>query len=129
MKIELHKNITKDFSQMDQLSLEELQKKAQEYSRAAQDNTQLSQQCYREIQHRFQEEMKKDISDFRKDADKFITTVMTLDNDMSALKKRVLLLESKYGQDAFTDDERRLFYSMELGAVFFKGFQLTSKKQ
>ena len=122
---------------MDTLSLEELQKKAKELQRkakeqaiASQESMNTSQQYYLEIQKRQNEEdvqeIKKDIAVFRKQVDKFVDTILVLTDDMEALDKGVDNLQTKYGEIAFTKEEKLLFYSMKLGAVFFKMVQSKS---
>ena len=122
---------------METLSLEELQKKAKELQQkakeqaiASQESMNNSQQYYLEIQKRQTEkdfkEIKKDIAVFRKQVDKFVETILILTDDMEALDKGVDNLQTKYGETAFTNDEKQLFYSMKLGAVFFKVVQSKS---
>ena len=115
---------------METLTLEELQKKAKEYAITSQESMNTSRQYYLEIQKRQNEEdereIKKDIVAFRQQVDKFVDTILVLTDDMEALDKGVDNLQNKYGEVAFTNEEKKLFYSMKLGALFFKFIQSKS---
>jgi hypothetical protein len=124
--------ILNDFQlHMEDLSVEELQRKAKEHALASQEHTTNAKQYYLEIQKRQNEEaereIRNDVAEFRKNVDKFIETAFTLSSDMKELDKQINNLETKYGMDAFTIDEKQLFYSMKIGSVFFKAVQLSKK--
>lgn len=113
---------------MEGLSNDELMKKGYEQALRAQELT-LESQCYfREVNRRALDEAKSDIVSFRKDADKFIKTVVSLGVDMEDLDKQIAYLENKYGADAFHDEERQIFYTLKMAGALLKAFQLATKK-